>query len=284
MTALRLDKQIIHVAGLPRSGSTLMCQLLSQHPDIYSTGHSSPLANTLKKIRGALTEDSFMLSQMDVDFDLGYQRIGNAMTGYVNGWFAETELDVVVDKNRGWLGDLALLNTINPDFKMIVCVRSPDQIYGSIESRHQKTALLDFPDGLANLTPYERADKLFAPKGVVGGPLNLIHGLQDVEAELQQRLYYVLFEDLLLRPLEVMAEVFSWVGVKEFRFNPQNLEVKPHESDSHYRFKYPHQTHQQLKPAKPHTIPNRIATEIKTKYAWFYELFYPGQAHKNKQQ
>ncbi len=278
---LKLEKSIIYVAGLPRSGSTLMCQLLAQHPDIYSTGHSSPLSNTLKKIRGGLTEDSFMLAQMDVDFDLAYQRIQNAMRGFINGWFAETDIQIVVDKNRGWLSDLSLLKTVDPNFKMIVCVRSPDQILGSIESRHQKTPLLDFPDGLANLSPYERADKLFAPKGVVGGPLKLIHDLQDIDTEIQQRLYYVLFEDMLLRPIEVMTEIYQWAGVNEFRFNPQNLTVKDHESDSHYRFKYPHKTYSKLKPPSSHQIPNRIQHEIKTKYAWFYELFYPGQALKD---
>lgn len=276
----QINKSIVYVAGLPRSGSTLMCQLLAQHPEIYSTGHSSPLANTLKRIRGGLTEDSFMLAQMDVDFDLSYQRIQNAMIGFINGWFAETGLPVVVDKNRGWLGDLAMLQTLDPDFKMVVCVRSPDQILGSIESRHQKTALIDFPDGLANLTPFERADKLFAPKGVVGGPLKLIQDLQDIVPETQKHLYYVLFEDMLMRPLEVMSELYKWLGVSDFRFNPQNLTVKPHESDSHYRFKYPHQTYKALKPPKQHQISPRILQEIKTNYAWFYELFYPGQAIK----
>lgn len=276
----QINKSIVYVAGLPRSGSTLMCQLLAQHPEIYSTGHSSPLANTLKRIRGGLTEDSFMLAQMDVDFDLSYQRIQNAMIGFINGWFAETGLPVVVDKNRGWLGDLAMLQSLDPDFKMVVCVRSPDQILGSIESRHQKTALIDFPDGLANLTPFERADKLFAPKGVVGGPLKLIQDLQDIVPETQKHLYYVLFEDMLMRPLEVMSELYKWLGVSDFRFNPQNLTVKPHESDSHYRFKYPHQTYKALKPPKQHQISPRILQEIKTKYAWFYELFYPGQAIK----
>ncbi len=279
---MKLNQTIIYVAGLPRSGSTLMCQLLAQHPQIYSTGHSSPLSNSLKKIRGSLTEDAFMLAQMDVDFELAYNRIQSAMTGFINGWFAETELAVVVDKNRGWLSDLALLKTVDPNFKMIVCVRSPDQIWGSIESRHQKTALLDFPDGLANLTPFERADKLFAPKGVVGGPLKLIHDLQDIDADTQKRLYYVLFEDMLLRPMEVMAEVFQWAGVSEFRFNPQQLTVRPHESDSHYRFKYPHKTYTQLNAASQHVVPQRIVKEIKSKYAWFYELFYPGQAIKEK--
>jgi sulfotransferase len=40
---MKLSKKIVYVTGLPRAGSALMCQLLGQHPEIYSIGHSSPL-------------------------------------------------------------------------------------------------------------------------------------------------------------------------------------------------------------------------------------------------
>ncbi len=46
-----LNKKIIYVTGLPRSGSTLMCQLLGHHPQIYSTHHSSALCQTLDNLR-----------------------------------------------------------------------------------------------------------------------------------------------------------------------------------------------------------------------------------------
>jgi sulfotransferase len=274
-----LNKSVVCVAGLPRSGSTLLCQLLAEHPEIYSTGHSSPLANTLKKVRGALSEDVFNLAQLDVDFELGYQRMKTAMQGFIHGWFAETDKSVVVDKNRGWLADLALLSSLVPDFKMVVCVRAPDQVLGSIESRHQQTPLLDFPDGLANMTPFERADKLFAPKGVVGRTIRLIQDLQDVSKELQQHLYYILYEDLMARPAEVMSELFIWLGVDRHQIDPGNLHVRPHESDSHYRFKYPHQTRSSLTPAKTHHISPRIRQELHQQFKWFYQLFYPGMVH-----
>lgn len=273
------NQTLVCVAGLPRSGSTLMCQLLAEHPDIYSTGHSSPLANTLKKIRGALTEDVFNLAQLDVDFELGYQRMKNAMQGFIQGWFEETEQSVVVDKNRGWLADLALLRTLVPDFKMVVCVRAPDQILGSIESRHQQTPLLDFPDGLANMTPYERADKLFAPKGLVGRTLRLIQDLQDIGASTQKQLYYVLYEDLMARPAAVMNDLFGWLGVDAHQIDPQDLNVRPHESDSHYRFKYPHKTRSSLSPARQHEVSPRISQELFKQFNWFYRLFYPGMTN-----
>jgi hypothetical protein len=40
MAPLSLNKRIIYVTGLPRAGSTLLCQLLGQHSHIYSLDHA----------------------------------------------------------------------------------------------------------------------------------------------------------------------------------------------------------------------------------------------------
>ena len=274
---IKLNKNIVYIAGLPRAGSTLMTQLLAEHPEIYSSGHSSPLGNTLKTIRNQTSDDPFMLSQMDVDFDLVYKRLINSYRGFINGWFSETDKNTVVDKNRGWLGSLDLLNQLDPDFKMIVCIRDLSQIYGSIEDRHQKTCLIDFPDDMANLTAYERAEKLFSTQGVVGRPLRLIGQLQDVSIKLQQKLYYVIFEDLMVDPIRAMKELFNWLEVSDYSIDPNNLNVKPHESDSYYRFKYQHNTHSKILAPSQHNIPVRIRNDIDKEFEWFNKLFYSGK-------
>ncbi|MGK7891476.1 MAG: sulfotransferase [Leptolyngbyaceae cyanobacterium] len=231
---LRLNHQLLCVSGLPRAGSTLMCQLLGHHPDLYCTGHSSPLCQALTGLRYSLSDNDFLRSQLDVDFDLTYERLGNAFRGFMAGWFAETEQQWVVDKNRGWLHHVELLHSLVPDFRMVVCVRELGQVYGSVESQHQKTILLDFPDHLANFSRYGRADKLFGDEGVIGSPLRSLEALQDIDAPLQQRLYYVVFEHLMQEPVTVMQGIFEWLGLPPVVIDPQNLTVKPHESDSYY--------------------------------------------------
>jgi sulfotransferase len=273
---IKIEKQIVYVAGLPRSGSTLMCQLLGEHPNIYSTGHSSPLANTIKGLRARLSDDPFLLSQLDVDFDLVYQRLSNSFKGFINGWFAETDKNIVVDKNRSWLNGLETLSQLDPNFKMVICIRDLNQIFASVESRHQKTSLIDFPDDMADLTSYERAEKLFSAQGVVGRPLRLIGQLQDVSVDLQKNLYYVIFEDLMNEPKRVMDEVYYWLGADQHAIDPKNLTVKQHESDSYYRFKYPHKTHKSIEPPAIHKVPQRIGNDIAKEFEWYFNLFYPG--------
>lgn len=275
-----IKKKIICVAGLPRAGSTLLCQLLGHHPDIYSPGHSSPLLSILQGVRQSVSSDQFMKSQMDVDFGLTYKRLESAYTGFVNGWFEETEINSVVDKNRGWLNNIDLLNKLNPNAKTLVCLRDPAQVYGSIEAKHQKTLLLDFPDKLAHLSTYERADKLFSKDGVVGSTLHSVASLQDLPEPQQRNIFFVVFEELMDNPNEVMKNIFHWLELAPYLIDCDNLISKPHESDSYYNFKYPHKTHTSIQPPKPHIIPVRIENDIKNNFPWFYENFYPGLLSK----
>jgi sulfotransferase len=272
-----LEKRIVYVTGLPRSGSTLLCQLLGQHPQIYSPGHSSPLSQVFNHLRTQLSDDPFLLSQLDVDFDLTYNRLLNAYRGFLDGWFAETDKPVVVDKNRSWLRMIDTVKTLDPDFRMLVCVRDLRQVFGSIEAQHQKTLLLDFPDHMAPHSAYERADALFGKEGVVGGPLKSIeYLLQDVDPKLREQVGFVAFEALTGDPTETMRLLYRWLDVEPMSFNPQQLTVTPHESDSYYRWKYRHNTHADIRPPALRAISPRIEQEILKNFAWFFEQFYAG--------
>lgn len=272
-----LDKRMLYVTGLPRAGSTLLCQLLGIHPDMYSIGHSSPLANLLEQLRHGLSDSPFLLAQLDVDFELAYRRVVNAFRGFINGWTEETERPIVVDKNRSWLGMVQTVQLLDPDFRMLVCVRDPIQILGSIEDQHQKTLLLDFPDHMAPNSTWFRGDALFSNGGVVGAPLRAIENLQDIpdDCGIKERIFFVIFEKLVNNPVEEMSKIFKWLGVTDCVINPTALPVKPHESDSYYRYKYRHATCSKIMPPKLHRISPRIVKEIFYKYRWYYDSLYP---------
>ncbi|MDD2365604.1 MAG: sulfotransferase [Desulfuromonadaceae bacterium] len=272
-----LAKQMVYVTGLPRAGSTLLCQLLGVHSQIYSIVHSSPLANLLEQLRHGISDSPFQLAQLDVDFDLAYGRIVNAFRGFINGWVQETDLPVVVDKNRSWLGMVQTVQQLDPGFRMLVCVRDPIQILGSIEAQHQKTLLLDFPDHMAPNSAWFRGDALFSNSGVVGGPLRAIENFQDItdSCGIKERVFFVVFERLVSNPVEEMSRIFKWLGMPDCYIDPCNLPVKPHESDSYYRYKYRHETRSKIILPSHHRISPRIQREVFYKYRWFYDSLYP---------
>jgi sulfotransferase len=270
-----MTARFVGVAGLPRSGSTLLCQLLGEHPQIHSEGHSSPLCSALLRLRHGISDDDFFLSQLDVDFDRGYAHLKSATRGFVRGWYHDCTKPLVVDKNRGWLRNFEYLLAVEPEAKLLVCVRELGQVYGSIEAQHQRTILIDFPDHTANHDRYNRADVLFAKDGVIGNPLRAIEAVQDLAVSIQQRIHLVVFERLVRDPVAAMADVYKFLDIEPEKFDPKKLRVRPHESDSHYRHKYPHRQYASIEAPLRHAIPNRIQTEIEKTYAWYYDNFYP---------
>jgi sulfotransferase len=182
---------------------------------------------------------------------------------------------VVVDKNRAWLRMIETVSLLDPDFRMLVCIRDLRQVYGSIEAQHQKTLLLDFPDHMPPHAAYERADGLFAKEGVIGGPLRSIEFLlQDAPLALRERVGFVAFEALVSDPQETMRLLYKWLELPMSQFEPQRLAVKPHESDSYYRWKYRHNTQTSIQPPVQHLISPRIEQEIVKNFGWFFEHFY----------
>ena len=272
-----MTPKFVGVTGLPRAGSTLLCQLLAEHPEIHCDGHSSPLCNTLLGIRRMISDDSFFLSQLDNAFDSSYANLTSAMQGFLRGWNHACEKKAVVDKNRAWLHAIELLLHIEPNARLIVCLRELGQIYGSIEAQHQRTILVDFIDHLADYDRFGRADMLFAKDKAIGAPLISLHAVSDLPKAVQERLYFVRFEDLLERPATCMSHIYAWLGLAPFEIDPDKLEIGIRESDSHYHMKYMHTQSDRIVRPRTHDVPPRIQAQIESACAWYYQMYYPGK-------
>ena len=225
--------------------------------------------------RRFISDDQFLLSQLDVQADVTYAHLKSAMQGFLHGWYGGANKPVVVDKNRAWMHCIEFLLHLDPEAKLLVPIRDLGQIYGSIESQHQKTILLDFIDHLADFDRFGRADQLFAKDKAIGAPLSSIQAVQDLPPSVKERLYFVRFEDLMAQPVETMNKVYDWLGVAAHKIDVNNITVHPNESDSHYRNKYLHRQHTQIVAPKPHDIPPRIQEHIERACDWYYEWFYP---------
>ena len=265
----------IGVAGLPRAGSTLLCQLLAEHPDIHCEGHSSPVGNALLNLRRFISDDAFFLAQLDVQPERTYAHLQHAMTGFLKSWYHDCDKPWAVDKNRAWLHGIELLLQIEPNARLLVNIRELGQVYGSIEAQHQQTVLVDFVDHLADFDRYNRAVQLFSPGKAVGTPLASIRAVQNLPAPIRERLYFVKFEHLVSDPVACMNHIFKWLGLPAHDIDPAHLKAQSQESDSHYRLKFPHRRAGAILPPRRHEIPPAIQQQLESTHAWFYRAFYP---------
>jgi len=269
-------KKVIYLAGLPRSGSTLLTNLLAMHPEISSTP-SSPLCNILQNMRRTWSDDPFLLAQLDSNFDAVHERLKRSTRAFIQAWSEEHDTPVVINKNRGWLGCAEWLREIDPGFKIIVTLRDLRDVYASVEKRHRKTLFMDFPDHMEHNLVDARASNLFADNGIIGGIMKAIQNIGDIP-NISPHIYYWRFEDFISDPKKITDHLFEYLGVKEQEIDFDNIIQSTTESDSYYRMKYLHKIQPKIDKPTNHLeepISPRILRQIETQFQWYFEQFYP---------
>ncbi len=130
---------IYYLAGLPRSGSTLLGTLLSQHPRITVTATSS-LSGLIGSVVQARNQNISERSQdQDENMMLGMIR------GMVEGRYSNH--DVTIDKSRAWANP-NVIKTMNramgEPIKIIATVRALDECMASFVDLKKPESVRDF--------------------------------------------------------------------------------------------------------------------------------------------
>lgn len=136
-------RDIFYVSGLPRSGSTLLMNLMAQNPKVFCTPTSglNQLMNNIKTSWGNIIEHR---SDKNAGNDENLKRILNTVLhSYHN-----TEKPYVIDKCRGWGFSIEMLEAItNKKTKIIAPVRDIKDVLASFELLYRKGSYKFNPQG-----------------------------------------------------------------------------------------------------------------------------------------
>ena len=128
-------KNGIHfIAGLPRSGSTLLAAILRQNPRFHA-GMTSPVGAMYMALEGAMSRRSEAAVFIDEE-----QRRAVLKGLFSNYYNAIHTHKLVFDTNRAWCTKLPAITQLFPESKFICCVRDISWIMDSIESLVRKNA------------------------------------------------------------------------------------------------------------------------------------------------
>ena len=115
------DKTLIFIVGMPRSGTTLVQQILSSHPEVFGVGESNQFSNKINRFffkeNGSLKENLY-----DCDAT-NFYKIGQDYIKNMRQLSPNSRYILVKDLlNFTWLGFIKL---IFPNAKIVHCVRNP---------------------------------------------------------------------------------------------------------------------------------------------------------------
>lgn len=222
------------LCGLPRSGSTLLGNLLAQHPDVHVTG-TSVLSACVGAVSNVLSNSPEVQSDL-ANVPGAYDRYVRSLHGFIDGWYADVNETVVIDKGRGWITQPFLLNQIHSGARLIVTVRDPRDVIASIERKHRDTGVFNSP-----VAPMLRdaASTLLAPEGIVGGPMRFVEDL------LHRRLgppdvNFVRYETLTIATEAVLSRLHEVLDLPSFTHDYDDVKNVATDLDALHRGKYPH--------------------------------------------
>jgi len=226
------------IAGLPRAGSTLLCQILNSNPRFHVTPTSAVL-DMIKTMRGNFSSNMTFRAQNRMAI---YENFRQGLKGFLEGYFYDSE--VVFDKNRAWTGNVRFLDVIleNDKTKIIWLYRDPVEIVSSIEAQYQKTILLENMDETAApgafMTLERRISTYTAPEGLIGSPVELLKDA--LEMGLGSRILFIKYYDLTSNPKETLQQIHDFIGEEYYDYDFNNVKQSTWEFDGVYNYKFPH--------------------------------------------
>ncbi len=267
-------KQLHLVSGFPRSGSTLLCQILNMNPDFRAT-QTSPVLDMLTSQQGVFSHSPSFKS---VDRMETYNAFANAQRSFITSYYNELYGDdkVIFDKSRGWPFHLMKLDELldNTDTKMLWTYRDPIHVVSSMEARHREYPLIQFVEeqGQNNMSTLEkRVDHWCGDNGIVAVP---VYGLHDaLDMMYGDRIYIVDYKALCLDTERVMDEIHTFLGLPFYDYASKNfkdLKQTTKEFDHVYNYKYPHDIVEgKISYKEPEiTIPDRYVKMINERFEW----------------
>jgi sulfotransferase len=269
-----MDK-IFYQSSLPRSGSTLLQNILAQNPDIYAT----PTSGVLELLYGARTNYTTSPEFKAQDADLmkkGWQAFTKAgMDAFYN---AITDKKYVVDKSRGWGIHYEFLQFVQGGEPKIICmVRDLRDIFASMENNFRKnpdkqSQILDWAKGQG--TTVEKRIDIWIQNPPVGLALERL--LEILRMNIGSKMLFVKFEDLCLYPDTTMIQIYQYLGIPYYQHDFDNIQQVTKEDDEVYGAFGDHVIRTKLEPVRSRAkelLGKDVCDWIYNNYKWFFEQF-----------
>lgn len=237
-------KTFFFLTGLPRSGSTLLCNILAQNQRYHCT-HTSGCLDLLFLIRNQWHQ---IVEHKAHPND---EALKEVLKSTLHAYYKHVNKDVIFEKSRNWMQYVSFIEgVLGHKAKMIVMNRSIPDILASIEKLHQKTSAVRQPPGEAE---HFLQMQTLAGRCEVWMSMTSFLGLAysrfvDAIRAYPDRLHIVNFDELTSHPKETVGKIYDFLGEKRFTHDFNHVEQVTHEDDSLYGFVGLHDIRNKVEP------------------------------------
>ena len=250
-----MSKTFYFMAGLPRSGSTMLSSILNQNPRFYS-GPSSPVLGAMYAI-----QDNFANNELYHGYPKPEQ-VDKIIGSVIENFYDDIDKPVVIDKNRAWTARVPYIEGyIKQKAKIIVPVRRIDEILTSMITmihrnpfKEGQTRINFIDEQLVKtnipINDINRCQWLLNPNGIVYEALNAIK--MGIDERYENRFHFVDYNDLINNTQEELNKIYSFLGEEPFQHTFDSLSNQSRENDLHtYGLSDMHEVRPKVKKTSP---------------------------------
>ena len=222
-------KKFFFISGLPRSGSTLLCNILAQNKDLYVSKATSGCHDVLFGVRNQW--DKLLEHQAE---GVDYNQLKRVLSSILNGYHS-TDKDLIVDKGRGWLSLIEMAEFIlgyTP--KIIVPVRNITEILSSFEKLWRNSTgssqwNFEQAEYIKSQTAEGRCDIWASGGQPVGLAYNRIKDA--IGRGHKDKLLFLEFDHLTSYPKQALQMVYNYLELPYFEHNYNQVDQYTQEDD-----------------------------------------------------
>jgi len=217
-----MNKKYHYLAGMQRTGNTVLSALLNQNPEVYS-GPLSPIVQYMWILQNSFhtTENDLRLKDKS-----GQERV---MKSLLPAFYDNVNRPIIFDRQKQWATppNIEMLRKyIDPDPKIIFTVRPLLEILLSyIDAMGESLDYLMVVDDWI-MKPYlseldNKCDYAMRPNGPIYPNLNSLISIHDEKNK--DNIHLVEYDNLVNSPQETMDKIYDFIGIDHFDHDFENI-------------------------------------------------------------
>lgn len=269
-------KDIIPITGLPRSGSTLLMNILNQNPKFY-TSQDSCLSVLIANTKNIIENFTY---EQQIPYEDFQKSVLNFCFSGTRGWVDNLKENdqFFLDKSRGWIHNIDYLYKVFPNLKTICIIRDLRGLINSFEKIHNSSLTInrkDFDYDINENLLKQRIDYIFNLWFLKDGLLS-IKELIDLPRPYKEKIFFVKYENLISDPEDTLNQIYDFLEIDRYHHDFDNIKQHPF-NDNAFQPYGCHKIRSKVENLKQiYTELNEESINyILDEYIWYYEEFYP---------
>jgi len=227
-----MDKSYHFLAGLPRSGNTLLSAILNQNPNIYSTP-LSPLPSLMWEYERSCCYMENVNRNVENNV-----RANKFLSSFISNFYVDVEKPVIIDREKGW-GTPDNLNIIKryitPTPKIIFTVRNILDILSSFVRMNPEYIAKSVANRNVYISNYystqdATAEYLMETNGDIDKALLSLASA--FYPENKGMFHIVEYNDLVAKPEETMSGIYKFLELPDYKHDFNNINKVESDNDT----------------------------------------------------